>query len=127
MYNQEKEAGDEGNNVTASAILPLYVHELATDATPSAGTLSPDDRADYYQVEVDPQANLNLVLDSLSVTGANEIYIAYERIPTRYDYEYRDITCPPPGDALHQTRHPAWLCPAVTGSRETCNFLVVPL
>ncbi|MCY2950572.1 MAG: hypothetical protein NTU53_01175 [Planctomycetota bacterium] len=91
MYGQEKEAGRKGNNVVASAALPLHVHALNNDGTPVSGTLSPSNRSDYYAVELPPRQNVKLTLDSAATTGANEIYVKRGGIPTRQDYDYRII------------------------------------
>ena len=70
LYNQEKEGGDEGNNVTAVGPFALDVRPLAKDGTPAGGTLQPGDRYDYYQVHLDPAQNLRLRLDAASETAA---------------------------------------------------------
>jgi RHS repeat-associated protein len=87
LANQEREGVTrEQNNSTFAGPFPLGVHALNGGI---AGTQSANDRFDYYAVQLGARTNLQLTLDSLATTGANEIYIAFERIPTRQNYDYR--------------------------------------
>jgi hypothetical protein len=91
MYNQEKEAGRDANNVVASQALPLGVHRLTTDNVPVSGAQSAADRADYYVVQAPQQESVKLTMNSEAVSGANEVYVKYGSVPSRQDYDYRVI------------------------------------
>jgi hypothetical protein len=89
LYNQEKEAGQEGNNVVAFGPIPLNVRELTTDAVPVNGILSDTDREDYYAVSTPAGEDLSIVLDGLAPDAGSALFASYETIPTRLDYDYR--------------------------------------
>lgn len=95
LFNQAKEGGDEGNNVLVVDALPVNVRALTNDAVPVSGTLTQDDRADYYVIEAGPRESIWLNLDGHATSGANELYAAHGRIPTRYDFDHRALTRDP--------------------------------
>ncbi|MHC4178875.1 MAG: hypothetical protein ACYSWU_15290, partial [Planctomycetota bacterium] len=88
LYNQAKEGEDEGNNVVALGPYPLHVHGLATDGTPQGGTLSTEDRSDYYAVSTEMQGSLATLLSGLDLDADAEFFVSYETIPTRLAYDY---------------------------------------
>jgi hypothetical protein len=89
LANQEKEGvAREQNNTTFAGPFRLDVQDLDGGV---AGTQSANDRFDYYMVQLGARTNLQLTLDSLATTGANEIYIGLGRIPTRQSYDYRVV------------------------------------
>ncbi|HUT94718.1 MAG TPA: RHS repeat-associated core domain-containing protein [Thermoguttaceae bacterium] len=89
LYNQEKEGGDEGNNIVAIGPIALDVRPLTADGTPVGGTLTETDRRDYYAVQTQAGDNLALVLDGLVPGASAKVFAGYEEVPTRLDYEYR--------------------------------------
>ena len=88
LYNQEQESGGEGNNVAASSAAPLAVHPLPNDGTPVLGTLSAQDRFDYYAVDLEPAENIRLNLDGQAASGINVLYASRAAIPTPPQHEY---------------------------------------
>ena len=98
LYNQEKETGDEGNNVVVLGPFPLQLRALAADGVPVSGTLNTSDSADIYAIQTPPGEGLDVVLDADG--GHNELYVGYDRIPTRQDYDLRLISEGPDVDLL---------------------------
>ena len=92
FYNQEKEGGDEGNNVVAVGPLPLNARQLPTDGVPVDGSLNDADRHDYYAIDVSAGEHIFLTLDDADDVGYNEVYVRYDEIPTRSEYDYRHGT-----------------------------------
>jgi hypothetical protein len=78
---------DEANNLAVSTEqIAVDVQALDLD-TPINGTLE-DQQAVYYRVDVEAGETLRLTLDSLSDTAANELYVSYDGIPTRGNFDY---------------------------------------
>jgi RHS repeat-associated protein len=92
VANQEKEGPNKANNVADSGTLAIGVHELTTDDTSVAGTLSTFDPADYYALHVDGGQNLGLVLNGQAVSGGNELYVRLNAIPTRQSFDRAALT-----------------------------------
>ncbi len=89
LYNQEKEAGDEGNNIVAIGPLSLDVRELLADAVPVTGTLTDSNWLDYYEINTQDGNNLAIILDQLDPNASVDFFVSYERIPTVLDYDFR--------------------------------------
>ena len=89
LYNQEKEGGDEGNNVVAVGPIPLQARPLPTDGVPVAGTLSGPDPFDSYSVATGTGEQLGIVLTGAAVAAGAELFVSFETVPTRMDYDYR--------------------------------------
>ncbi|MFO7907411.1 MAG: RHS repeat-associated core domain-containing protein, partial [Pirellulaceae bacterium] len=89
LYNQEKEAGLEGNNVTAIGPFTLEYNVLTGGGTADSGTLSPADRFEYYTINLDPGENLRLTLDGQAASGSNRLYYGQGEVPTRQSYHGR--------------------------------------
>ncbi|MHC4404022.1 MAG: RHS repeat-associated core domain-containing protein [Planctomycetota bacterium] len=92
LYNQEDEGIAEGNNVVAAGPIPIDVRQLPTDGTPVSGLLSATDRSDYRAIHVDAGESLIVTLDGHAATGANELYVGFETIPTRLSYDCKVAT-----------------------------------
>ena len=45
----------------------------------------------YYQVSVGADLDLLLTMNSNQSIGNNEVYVAYNRVPTPYDYDYKHL------------------------------------
>lgn len=89
IYNQEKESGNEGNNVIATVPLLLNIHPLTCDGTAITGTLSYIDLMNYYAINLSTGEYLQIILDDLNDWGVNEVYVGFERVPTRSEYDYK--------------------------------------
>ena len=89
MYGQEKEAGRKGNNVVASAALPLHIRPLGSDGAPVWGGLSAADPADYYALEAEAGRSFRILLDGLPAGADGQFFVTYEAMPTRLSYDYR--------------------------------------
>jgi hypothetical protein len=89
FYNQEKEAGLEGNNVEVAGPVPLDVRLLAGDGVPDPGTLGPADRYEYYTFHLGPGENMRLSLDVDAADGASRVLVRRDAIPTHQDFHYR--------------------------------------
>lgn len=89
IYNQEKESGNEGNNVIATVPLLLNIHPLDSDGTAVTGTFSNIDRVNYYAIDVSAGEYLQITLDDLNDWGVNEVYVGFENVPTRSEYDYK--------------------------------------
>jgi hypothetical protein len=74
---------------TASDRLSLDVHPLAVNGGAASGTLTAADRADYYAVRVGSWDNLVLQLDAQAAGGVNEVYVSYQTVPTRMQYDHK--------------------------------------
>ncbi len=88
IANQERET-NEADNLVASAALPLDVRPLPANGGPVMSLLSAADRADYYAITVSPGDSLRLSLDSHAAAGVNELYVAFNAIPTRQTFDHR--------------------------------------
>ena len=58
---------------------------------PPAVTLTAD-RADYYAIQVEPGDSVRVALDGHAASGSNELYVTFEAIPTRLDYDHRSTS-----------------------------------
>jgi len=92
LYNQEKEAASECNNIVVVGPISLNIHELLTDGVPIEGTLTTMDRTDYYAIHVETGQNLLLVLDNPDAGDMLKCFVSYEKIPTRLTYDYQSVT-----------------------------------
>ncbi|QDU76821.1 hypothetical protein Pan97_38780 [Bremerella volcania] len=86
ILNHVPEA-DENNNIGASldqadVTFPELELGVAAEGTLEAG------QNIYYRVTVPAGETLSFELDSDAVDGANEIYVAYNRVPTRSDFDF---------------------------------------
>ncbi|UCE50623.1 MAG: cadherin domain-containing protein, partial [Phycisphaerales bacterium] len=88
-YNQEKEGGNEGNNVVAFGPILLNVRPLLVDGVPVGGMLTAEDSSDYYAISAESGPNLSLILDTGGATGVLECFVSYEKVPTRLAYDHR--------------------------------------
>ena len=73
---------DEANNIRASLDKVAIDAEALPTGTSKTGTLA-NNQAVYYKVVVPEGQTLRVVLDSLSLTAANELYVRYGAMPTR--------------------------------------------
>ncbi len=89
VYNQEKELGDQGNNISAAGPLSLDVRELGADGIAVGGTLSSSDRWDYYKLNLGEGQTLRLNLDGDRASARPELYVSYAAIPTRMAFDER--------------------------------------
>ncbi len=81
---------NEGNNIGVSlnqAALDFQELELGVAAS---GELA-EGRTAYYKVTVPAGETLSFLLDSSLSNGANEVYVAFERVPTRSNYDFAAI------------------------------------
>ncbi|MFN3151569.1 CARDB domain-containing protein [Bremerella sp.] len=86
ILNHVPEA-DENNNIgvsldQADVTFPELELGVAAEGTLDAG------QDIYYRVTVPAGETLSFELDSDAVDGANEIYVAYNRVPTRSDFDF---------------------------------------
>ena len=81
---------DLGNNIGISldqAAVDFGELQLGVAATAALAT----GQAVYYKVEVPAGETLSLLLDSAALSGANELYLAHERIPSRSNFDSASI------------------------------------
>jgi RHS repeat-associated protein len=97
MYGQEKEAGRKGNNVVASAPLPLGIRALATNGTPLSGSFGiRASHGQYFMVNAEPGQSLLLKLDvplhtDNPIVPGSSIVVTKGRIPGAGQYEVGDV------------------------------------
>jgi len=89
LYNQEKEGGDEGNNIVAIGSIPLDVRALVADGSATTGLLTRTDRFDYYALHAEANSNVSIELSGLSSSSKAELFISYETPPTRLSYDIK--------------------------------------
>jgi len=79
---------DEGNNIGASLDrFSLDVPELTT-AAPVTGQFNPG-RSLYYRIDVAADETLLLDLDSADDNAVNEVYVLFNNVPTRAQFDFR--------------------------------------
>jgi subtilase family serine protease len=79
---------NETNNVRASLDRVAIDAEALPTGTSKTGTLA-NNQAVYYKIVVPAGETLRVVLDSLSATASNELYVRYGAMPTRTDFDFR--------------------------------------
>ena len=53
--------------------------------------MTPNDRADYYAIQLSGGESVGLVLDGLAASGANELFVSFGAIPTRTSFDFRAV------------------------------------
>ncbi|WDI41488.1 Calx-beta domain-containing protein [Bremerella sp. P1] len=86
ILNQVTEA-DEANNIGVSLDQAEIIFPELELGVATAGTLDVEQNV-YYRVTVPAGETLSFELDSDAVDGDNEIYVAFNRIPTRSDFDF---------------------------------------
>jgi len=94
IYNQEKEGGDEGNNVVAVGPIPLNVRSLIIDGVEVDGSMNDFDRVDYYAIAVNSSRNFAVIVDEISSGLSLEVFVSYETVPDRLNYDYGSTSNP---------------------------------
>ena len=89
LYNQEKEGSEEGNNIMPVGPIPLDVRLLTIDGASVSGTLTDADRSDYYAVSTEAGRNFAIVVNGMVHGASAEVFVSFETVPTRLDYDYR--------------------------------------
>ncbi len=88
LYNQEKEGGDEGNNIVAVGPTPMSVPVLTVDGSPLNGTLTDTDSFDYYFLDAEAGQNIAIILSGIEPDSEAEVYVSFAKVPTRLDYDF---------------------------------------
>ncbi len=83
IFNQEREATNETDNVVAYGPLPLSVPGLVANGPPATNTLTQASRANWYVVALTPGQSLRLSLIGTDPNAVNELYVSQGEIPTR--------------------------------------------
>lgn len=86
IRNQIPENSEE-NNIGASLDQVALDAELLALGVPATGTLA-EDQSVYYRIEVDAGETLLVNLDSVSETAGNELYLSYEAVPSRTEFDF---------------------------------------
>ena len=113
VASQQRET-NESDNLVASKPLVVTIRVVPTTGAPVSGTLTENDRADYYAIHVSGGEAAGIVLDGHAATGTNELYVSFEAIPTRQDFDYRVIANETETD--HQDRQIAVSAPPGGGT-----------
>jgi hypothetical protein len=79
---------NEGNNSRAIGQITIGMSTLDL-SVPAEGAFTATDAVDYYVLTTPAGIGLNVSLDGVS--GANELYVAQDRVPSRQDYDVRAI------------------------------------
>lgn len=87
VFLQEKPPTNQPNNFVATPI-QVSVPEL-TLGTPYADQFLRSKHARYYRVTVPDNADLRVTLDLAAATGATELYLRREAIPTRSEFDVK--------------------------------------
>ncbi len=85
--NTISETNTSNNTLTTSSTSAVGVNAL-TLGTASSSNLQIDNNV-YYKVDVSVNQDLMLTLTSNQTDGYNEVYVAYNRIPSTTDYDYK--------------------------------------
>jgi RHS repeat-associated protein len=88
LYNQEKEGGDEGNNIVPVGPIPLDVRSLIIDGVQVNGSMNDADRVDYFAIAANSSRNFAVIVDEISTGLSVEVFVSYETVPDRLNYEY---------------------------------------
>jgi PKD repeat protein len=84
--NSISESNTSNNSLTTSSTSTIGVNAL-TLGTASSSNLELD-YAIYYKADLSANKDLQITLTSNQSEGYNEIYVAYNRIPSETDYDY---------------------------------------
>ncbi|MEW6742933.1 MAG: SBBP repeat-containing protein [Planctomycetota bacterium] len=87
------EPNGEDNNLTASDATWIDVEELPLNGS-LAGDFADSERRRYYRIVPGGAADLEIQLDDLDDLGINELYVRYEVIPTRSEFDFKDPGAP---------------------------------
>ncbi len=83
-----RESVETDNEAVMTATLTLP--QLATGGTTnSAFTASSQDH--YYQITVTAGGTLEIALDSAATSGANELYVRFDDVPSASDFDYKHL------------------------------------
>lgn len=85
--NHVIELDGEENNIAVSESIPVEVEEL-TVGTAIESEFTGSERSRYYRVTVAKNKDLETILDDIDDNGSNELYISFEEIPTRSQFDY---------------------------------------
>ena len=92
VYNDEKEIQEDvAINVTSHGPVSVSMRQLAPDSGMERGVLSAADTADYYQIKVEPGNSVRLRLNGEAGSGHTELYVRFEAVPTRLNYDFRSV------------------------------------
>ncbi|MEZ6062667.1 MAG: CARDB domain-containing protein [Planctomycetaceae bacterium] len=81
---------DETNNLSASLNTTAVDFEELTLGTASSGSLGTGQSV-YYKVDVPAGETLSVLFDSAATDGFSELYVAFDRVPTRSDFDFGGI------------------------------------
>jgi RHS repeat-associated protein len=94
LYNQEKEGGDEGNNIVPVGPIPLDVRSLTIDGVQVNGSMNDVDWVDYFAIAANSSRNFAVIVDEISTGLSVEVFVSYETVPDRLNYEYSSASNP---------------------------------
>jgi hypothetical protein len=97
VRNSLRETDDDNNTSVAPTPTTVSIDEITLD-TPVAFTLTRGQRK-YYALAVSAGEDLRLTLTSDDAGAANDIYVAYERVPSPGDF---DIGTPMPNETSQE-------------------------
>jgi|GEM_PF-3369385 len=95
LMNQDGDVtfGEDPEDVYDASFRYLKPKELALDV-PTSGSFSFPKQPDYYYVTVASGQDLEIRLDDLDDTGANELYVSFEDTPSQSLSDYRGSAQP---------------------------------
>ena len=86
ILNQIRES-DDANNIGVSLDRATVDFEQLQLGVPSTGNLA-QGQSIYYRVDVPAGETLSFLLNGAATNGTNEVYVAFDRVPTRSDFDF---------------------------------------